>query len=220
MAKAKGSGAKSSRKRVPARGAPTPRGVSARPLPAPLRSSCRRPRGHACLRPALIRTVADFPRPGIFFKDITPLLADPKGFTSSSIRWRSVSSASTSTPSWESNRAASFLEARWQRASTRASCPFGRRAGCRRRSAGCPTTSSTAAPSSRCTSTASTRGPRSWWWTICSRPEALRRPRPSWCGARAATSRRSRSSSSSTPRRSRAPHAGAVVSLLHYSMAE
>ena len=29
----------------------------------------------------LIRDVPDFPRPGILFKDITPLLADPEGFS-------------------------------------------------------------------------------------------------------------------------------------------
>jgi adenine phosphoribosyltransferase len=29
---------------------------------------------------ALVRNVPDFPKPGIMFKDITPLLADPKGF--------------------------------------------------------------------------------------------------------------------------------------------
>jgi adenine phosphoribosyltransferase len=29
---------------------------------------------------ALIRDVPDFPKPGIIFKDITPLLADPRGF--------------------------------------------------------------------------------------------------------------------------------------------
>ncbi len=29
---------------------------------------------------ALIRDIPDFPQPGILFKDITPLLADPKGF--------------------------------------------------------------------------------------------------------------------------------------------
>jgi len=81
MAKAKGSAAKSSRKRVPARAAPTPRGVSARPQPAPLRVVVPATSVDtlAYVR-ALIRTVPDFPKPGILFKDITPLLADPKGF--------------------------------------------------------------------------------------------------------------------------------------------
>src|SRR3982751_2444272 len=81
MAKAKGSGAKSGRKRAPARTAPTPRGVSARPLPAPLRVVVPATSVDtlAYVR-ALIRNVPDFPKPGILFKDITPLLADPKGF--------------------------------------------------------------------------------------------------------------------------------------------
>ena len=81
MAKPKAAVAKSSRKRQPARTAPTPRGVVVRPP--------SKPRGVvvpvtsidtlAYVR-ALIRTVPDFPKPGILFKDITPLLADPKGF--------------------------------------------------------------------------------------------------------------------------------------------
>ena len=81
MAKAKGSVAKSGRKRVPARAAPTPRGVSARPLAAPLRVVVPATSVDtlAYVR-ALIRNVPDFPKPGILFKDITPLLADPKGF--------------------------------------------------------------------------------------------------------------------------------------------
>ena len=81
MAKTKGSGAKSSRKRAPARAAPTPRGVSARPLQAPLRVVVPATSVDtlAYVR-ALIRNVPDFPKPGIVFKDITPLLADPKGF--------------------------------------------------------------------------------------------------------------------------------------------
>jgi adenine phosphoribosyltransferase len=82
MAKAKGSVAKSSRKRVPARAAPTPRGVSARQqAAAPLRVVVPATSVDtlAYVR-ALIRDVPDFPKPGILFKDITPLLADPKGF--------------------------------------------------------------------------------------------------------------------------------------------
>lgn len=72
-------------KPVPARRAPTPRGV----LPA---AGGGLDRGHpAAIAPALvldpvryigdlIRDVPDFPRPGILFRDITPLLADPRAF--------------------------------------------------------------------------------------------------------------------------------------------
>lgn len=72
-------------KPVPARRAPTPRGV----LPA---TGGGVERGQqAALAPALnleplryiqdlIRDVPDFPRPGILFRDITPLLGDPRGF--------------------------------------------------------------------------------------------------------------------------------------------
>jgi adenine phosphoribosyltransferase len=76
--------AKASRKVLPRR-KPTPRGVGAsKPTPKPSGP----PR--ASLEPALavdrleharslIREIPDFPEPGILFRDITPLLADPKG---------------------------------------------------------------------------------------------------------------------------------------------
>ncbi len=38
---------------------------------------------------SLIRNIPDFPQPGILFKDITPILADPEGFKRS-IEWYSM----------------------------------------------------------------------------------------------------------------------------------
>lgn len=72
-------------KPVPARLSPTPRGVEReKPVSTPPRS------GGQVLMPLefdavgyakrMIRSIPDFPEPGILFRDITPLLADPKGF--------------------------------------------------------------------------------------------------------------------------------------------
>jgi adenine phosphoribosyltransferase len=72
-------------KPVPARLSPTPRGVEReKPSPNPARSSSQVPipvdfDGIAYAK-RMIRSVPDFPEPGILFRDITPLLADPKGF--------------------------------------------------------------------------------------------------------------------------------------------
>lgn len=82
MAKSKSSAAKTtSRKRTPARSAPTPRGVKARAAMPSMRQLIPTTAIDALdYVKALIRTVEDFPKPGVLFKDITPLLADPKGF--------------------------------------------------------------------------------------------------------------------------------------------
>lgn len=71
---------------APARRGPTPRGISTQP-PAPA-SSIAEGDGHDSgvhlerLRHVreLVRAVPDFPSPGILFRDITPVLADPKAF--------------------------------------------------------------------------------------------------------------------------------------------
>jgi adenine phosphoribosyltransferase len=71
---------------VPARRAPTPRGVAkaepVRPSVLPKRASIAGPVPADPLKYArsLVRDIPDFPQPGILFRDITPLLADPRAF--------------------------------------------------------------------------------------------------------------------------------------------
>ncbi len=74
-----------SQKPLPARPSPTPRGVERdkQPKAAPRRRGVLSPAGEldrlSDVR-NLVRDVQDFPSPGILFRDITPLLADPKAF--------------------------------------------------------------------------------------------------------------------------------------------
>jgi adenine phosphoribosyltransferase len=78
----KGSFAKPN-KPVLARPLPTPRGVDSKKAPAPPRTVPRSaPQEFEPLRyvRGLIREIPDFPQPGVLFKDITPLIADPKAF--------------------------------------------------------------------------------------------------------------------------------------------
>src|SRR5258706_12360928 len=84
MAVRKGSFAKA-QKPVPGRLSPTPRGVDPK-KPAAVKADSAalltRPRqfdAFGYVR-GLIRELPDFPQPGVLFRDITPLLADPKGF--------------------------------------------------------------------------------------------------------------------------------------------
>jgi adenine phosphoribosyltransferase len=86
MAARKRTVAKSS-KPLPARLSPTPRGVE-RDKPVPRKAEPREPApvgppleldGLTYVR-RLIRDIPDYPQPGILFRDITPLLASPRGF--------------------------------------------------------------------------------------------------------------------------------------------
>ena len=71
---------------VPARRAPTPRGVAkaepVRPSVLPKRASIAGPVPSDPLKyvRSLVRDIPDFPQRGILFRDITPILADPRAF--------------------------------------------------------------------------------------------------------------------------------------------
>lgn len=69
-------------KKLPARRGPTPRGLSSKPDLTLLQKEALGPA--LDLQPvrylkSLIRDVLDFPKPGILFRDMTPLLADARG---------------------------------------------------------------------------------------------------------------------------------------------
>src|SRR5947209_3798070 len=67
----------------PERGMISRKGTRCDAAQVPAQAPCREKRsGRAVSEPieSLIRAIPDFPIPGILFRDITPLLADPKGF--------------------------------------------------------------------------------------------------------------------------------------------
>ena len=74
------------KKPVPARRAPTPRGVERdtkkkkSKATKPRRSTPDMDLDSLAYVKKRIRDIPDYPQPGILFRDITPLLADPKGF--------------------------------------------------------------------------------------------------------------------------------------------
>jgi adenine phosphoribosyltransferase len=72
-------------KPAPARRGPTPRGISTLPSPEGAATAGdggldEVPMDRLSYLRERVRAVPDFPKPGILFRDITPLLADPKSF--------------------------------------------------------------------------------------------------------------------------------------------
>jgi adenine phosphoribosyltransferase len=73
-------------KHSPARRGPTPRGIARDMAPSSQQNSDFRPSseapqfGRIAYLASLVRDIPNFPKHGILFRDITPLLADPKAF--------------------------------------------------------------------------------------------------------------------------------------------
>ena len=79
---------------------------------------------------AHVRDIPDFPKEGILFRDIMPLLQDPAPCARPSTASSSTAPASTSTWSWERRRAASSSAPPWPTASAPASSARASPASC------------------------------------------------------------------------------------------
>ena len=105
--------------REPRGGRLAPQAPAAGARPAADRASERR----RDLR-ALIRDIPDFPKPGIVFKDITPLLLDPDGAGRRRRRHRRLGARRATSTSWSRPRRAASSSGRRSRASSApVSCP-------------------------------------------------------------------------------------------------
>ena len=125
---------------------------------------------------AKIRDVPDFPKPGIVFKDIMPLLADPAALRETVDQLADVGRAAQARP--RPRRRGARLHPRRRRSRTgsaAASSPRASPASCRGRRSARRTRSSTASTRSRCTPTRSPTGSACSSTTTCSRPAAPRR---------------------------------------------
>ena len=108
-----------------------------------------------------IRDVPDFPKPGIVFKDITPILADPRALQAGHRRAGRPLAGRAGATRWSaSSRAASSSPRRSPTRSAPASPSSASRASCPGRPSARPTRSSTARTGSSCTRTPSGPGER------------------------------------------------------------
>ncbi len=133
----------------------------------------------------LIRDVPDFPKPGVVFKDITPLLDDHAAFTAVV---QALADAGRDDVGSHGRRqgdrdGGARLHPRRPRSpwpSASASCRCASPASCRRRRTRSATRWSTARRPSRCTPTRWHRASGCSWSTTCWPPAGRPRPPPSW----------------------------------------
>ncbi len=145
---------------------------------------------------SLIRDVPDFPKPGVVYKDITPLLGDHAGYQAAvDALVEAAPRTSTSSSAWRRAGSCSPPPSRWRsvsgssRSASRASCP--------RTSSASRSRSSTGRTRSRSTRTRSRRTRGCSSSTTCSPPAAPSLPRRGSSSSSAPTSSTSSSSWSS-----------------------
>ena len=132
---------------------------------------------------SLVRTIPDYPKPGIMFRDITTLLGDAKGLTACIDLMAALLYARQGRRGGCRHRGARLYSwaAPWRTGWAAVSCRSARRASCRARRSARITSSNTAPISSRYMKTASGRARRCCWWTTLSPPAVRRRRRSSCC---------------------------------------
>ena len=77
-----------------------------------------------------IRTIPDFPRKGIMFRDVTTLMGDPRAFRQAVDELVQPWAGAKIDKVAGSRRAGSFLAGRWRTSCRRGSCRYARRASC------------------------------------------------------------------------------------------
>ncbi len=120
-----------------------------------------------------IKSIQDYPKPGILFRDVTSLLEDPKATLSASTCWLSVTKMPGVTKLSAPKRVASCLALPVALGLGVGFVPV-RKPGKLPREALVKLTIWNTAPISwRSTLMPSNRATKFWWWTICWQPAAL-----------------------------------------------
>ena len=128
-----------------------------------------------------IRNIPDFPKPGILFRDITPLLLEPGGVSPGGRRaGQPVSRREDRRGGGRRGPRLHLRRAPGPGTAAPAWCRSASRASSRSRRSPAPTTWNTAPTRWKSTPTPSSRAPASWWSTTCWPPAARSRPAAAW----------------------------------------